>query len=170
MRPSVPTGFCTGSRPKTCTVPDWARSIPRRCLMRVVLPAPLPPISPKTPPRGTVSETSARAVLVSNWRVSRCTSTTGGAAEGKGSDMDWFLVSSSFRGVGTWQSGVALLEEFNDVVEGDIHLPGFGQERVDALGEDLDALATGQGGALVGHIGAGRAALLDNPRGFQLAI
>ena len=64
MRPSVPTGFATGSRPNTRTVPDWALSKPRMCLIIVVLPAPLPPIRPNTPPRGTVSETSSRAALV----------------------------------------------------------------------------------------------------------
>ena len=55
------------------------------CLISVVLPAPLPPIKPKTPPRGTVSEMSSSALLLPKWRVSRWISMMGGDELGKGS-------------------------------------------------------------------------------------
>src|SRR6266568_4462055 len=125
MRPSVPTGFCTGSRPNTCTDPVCALSIPKMCLMRVVLPAPFPPIRPKTPPRGTASETSLSAVLLPNWRVSRRISIMGGAELGKGSFMRSFLVAGGLHGF------VALLGEFDELVEVNVHLPRLGQEGVD---------------------------------------
>src|SRR5580692_848443 len=114
MRPSVPTGLATGSRPKTRTVPVWALSRPRMCLMTVVLPAPLPPIKPNTPPRGTVSERSSRAVLLPNCRVTRRMSTIGGAAEGSGAYIGSFLFRGRLHG------RVALLDELNDVFERDI--------------------------------------------------
>src|SRR5215472_10445623 len=68
MLPSTPTGSATGFMPKTRTVPDSARSKPRMCLMRVVLPAPFSPTRPNTLPRGTSNETPFRASFGPNFR------------------------------------------------------------------------------------------------------
>src|SRR5579863_3206032 len=164
MRPSVPTGFWTGSRPNTCTDPACALSMPRMCLIRVVLPAPLPPIRPKTPPRGTASETSLSALLLPNCRVSRRISMMGGAELGNGSFMRSFLVAGGLHSL------VALLSELDELVEVNVHLSRLGQQGVDALGENLDAFAAGQGRALVGNVGTSRAAFFDQPDCFELAI
>src|SRR5262245_5885632 len=68
MRPKTATGSATGSRSKIRTLPCSARSNPRMCLIKVVLPAPFSPTRPNTPPRGTVSETSWSATFDPNRR------------------------------------------------------------------------------------------------------
>ena len=65
---------------------------------------------------------------------------------------------------------VAPLGEFDDVFERDVHLAGFGQQGVDAFGEDLQPLAAGQRRALVGDVRAGGAAFFDDAGRFQLAV
>lgn len=46
----------------------------------------------------------------------------------------------------------------------------FGQQRIDPFGQDFQTLAPSQGRALVGDVGAGRAAFFDNSNRFQLTI
>ena len=65
---------------------------------------------------------------------------------------------------------MAPLGEFHDIFKGDVHLPRLGQQRVDPFGENLESLAARQRRALIGNVGAGRAALLDDAGRFQLAI
>src|SRR5829696_1445498 len=120
--------------------------MPRMCLMRVVLPAPLPPMRPKTPPRWMVSETSSRAVLSPKRRVTRWSSMTGGEAE-NGVDESGACIGLGLRGGGL-HGGVTPLDKFENVFKGDVHLAGFGQERVDALVQDFDALAARERRAL----------------------
>src|SRR5712691_5193979 len=164
MRPNVPTGFCTGSSPNTRTVPDCALSIPRTCLMSVVLPAPLPPINPNTPPRGTVSEILSSAVLLPNCRVTRRMSTIGGAAEGNGSCIASLLSAGGLHG------RVALLNEFDDLFQREIHVTCLSQQGVDACRENLNPFAAGQRGTLVGNVRSRRAALLHDAGRFQFAV
>src|SRR5260370_631859 len=68
MRPKTETGFETGSRPKTRTVPDFARHNPRMCLIKVDLPAPFSPTRPNTLARGTLSEISFNPIFEPNPR------------------------------------------------------------------------------------------------------
>src|SRR5262249_15216551 len=79
------TGSATGSRPNTRTVPASARSKPRICLIKVVLPAPFSPTNPKTQPRGTYMETLSRAVFGPKRRDKSVMATTDSAEEGEGS-------------------------------------------------------------------------------------
>src|SRR5262249_54674172 len=149
MRDRTPSGSVTGSRPKTRTLPSAARSRPRTCLMRVVLPAPLAPTRPRTAPRGTARLTRSRATLAPKRRVRLRTAMTGRSGPGMGSGL---------LGAGG-QGQVALAEQLDDLVGVDVQLPGLGQQGVDALADDLQALTPGQRRAGVGHVGAGGAAL-----------
>src|SRR2546421_9682244 len=82
MRPKTATGFETGSRPKTLTVPASARHKPRMCLIKVDFPAPFSPTSPNTLPRGTCSERLFNAVFEPNLRDKFVMETTDSAKDG----------------------------------------------------------------------------------------
>src|SRR5688572_16973897 len=164
MRPSVPTGFAMGSNPNTRTVPDCGRSSPSTCLISVVLPAPLPPISPNTPPRGMDSETSSSAVLSPNRLVTRCSSITELVGV-MGASMVSFLRGSSRR-----EQIAPLLDQLEHVFDRDIHLLSFGQQRVDPLRENLDPLPPREWRALLGDIRSGRPPLLNHAEPFEFSI
>src|SRR5262249_12349001 len=98
--------------------------------MSVVLPAPLPPIRPKTTPWGTISERSASAVLRSKVRVTLCNSMMELLAT-----MVSYLVSSRVQG------GMTLLNDLDEVVDRNVHLTGFGEQGIDAFVENHEAFA-----------------------------
>src|SRR5688572_24638593 len=126
MRLSTPTGSRTGSRPKTRTEPEVARSSPSRCLRSVVLPAPLAPTRPWTWPAVAWKDTPSRAVLLPNDRERLMTSTTA-------CSMPLCL---HFRrlGVGPGIHGrLPFPDHAKDVVRGEVQLVRFGQQGVDAL-------------------------------------
>src|SRR5262249_33281397 len=133
MRPSTPAGSATGSRPKTRTAPAWARSSPSTWRMSVVLPAPLAPTRPKTAPHGTTRLTRSRATLAAKRRVTSRISTTAWASNPR-AIMGSFLLRGRLHDVG------ALANQVHDRVGVDVQLPGFRQEGVDPLREDLQAL------------------------------
>src|SRR5436305_2893977 len=114
MRASTPAGSATGSRPKTRTEPDWALSRPSRCLISVVLPAPLAPTRPKTVPRGRLRLTPSRASFAPNRRVRPRTSTTGSARGKPLAIMALFLLGARLH------DGGALAQHLKDLFDADV--------------------------------------------------
>src|SRR5580704_17197335 len=156
MRPRTPGGSPTGSRPKTRTVPAWALSRPSTWRISVVFPAPLAPTRPKTLPRGTIILTRFSAALAPKRRVTSRISMTTSLVSSPCATMVSLLLMLCLHDL------IALANQLDDGVGVDVHLPGLGQEGVDPLRQDANALAAGQGRAKVGDVGAGGAAFLDD--------
>ncbi len=76
----------------------------------------------------------------------------------------------SFLNSGGVHGRIALLHEFDDIFESDIHLAGLGQQSVDLPGKNLDPLAAGQRRALFGNVSPRRASFFHDAGGFELAI
>src|SRR5262249_55158371 len=142
----------------------WARSSPSTWRMSVVLPAPLAPTRPKTAPHGTSRLTRSRATLAPKRRVSSRTSTTASLASRSRATMESFLLR------GRLHERVALANQVHDHVGGDVHLPGFGEEGVDPLGEDPEALTPGQRRTGGGDEGAGRPPRHHHAVALQLPV
>src|SRR5262245_5730029 len=163
MRARTPTGSATGSRPKTRTEPVSACNRPSTCLISVVLPAPLAPTRPNTAPRGTARLTRSSATLAPKRRVTPRMSMTGSGCRGSLAGMESLLCGLGLHG------RVALAQYFDDLFGADVHLARFGQEGVDTFGQDLQALAPGEGGSGVRHVSARGAAFGDDAGRLQLA-
>ncbi len=65
---------------------------------------------------------------------------------------------------------MASVDELHQLVVVDVHLSGFGQQCIDALGEDLHSFPAVERRALIGDVGAGGFAFFDDARGFELAV
>src|SRR5262245_54670342 len=125
MRTSTPAGSAVGSFPNTRIDPSAARSNPRTCLMRVVLPAPLTPTSPKTVPRGTLRRTLSRATFGPNRRVRPVTSIT------LSGESEWMAtIGSHLLGIGL-QGFVARAHEFDHFLGADAETSSFSEQGVD---------------------------------------
>src|SRR5438094_4586712 len=111
--------------------------------MRVVLPEPLAPTTPKTAPRGTLRLSWSRARFARKRRDSRSTRTTASAPSGGVSVMVLFLLALA-------RDFVALPDQVEKVFDANVQEPDLGEQGVDALGQGVEAL-------LAGHArGAGR--------------
>ena len=62
------------------------------------------------------------------------------------------------------------MQQFDDRVGVDVHLPRLGEEGVDAGGEDFQPLAAGQRRGVGRDVGASRAAFLDDSSLLQFAV
>ena len=105
--------------------------------MSVVLPAPLAPTRPKTAPRGTVRLTSSSATVRAE--AARQPLDADDRVGSAGAGRSWFI--------SPWRVAAGLVapaEQIEQFVQADVHLPGLGEQGVDALGEDSQALLAGQ--------------------------
>src|SRR6185437_2750539 len=168
MRESTFTGSSTGSSPKTRTNPCSALSSPMTWRMSVVLPAPFSPTNPKTVPVGSVRLTSSSAIFWPNRRVTlristaECATSARGGGEACGWIIGWSADIRSLLVRLRTHGAVMLPKQFDQFVDGNIHLSGLGKERIDPFAQHAQFFFSGQRGLHCGHKGARRPAHLDH--------